>query len=120
MTRRRNPSNQTGMNNLAGIQFTDIIYDEAEEINEDFFETLFRDPLIGWGPYGFGSPPLGSWRTKTGRVMKITEMDDEHITNSMRFLALKFPREFDTWPVYKELSNEIMKRIENARTDWDN
>ncbi len=54
----------------------------------------------------------GCWQTKDGRVLKITDMDDEHLVNSIRLLkrvvrGMRFSRDLAGWSVLNFVHGEM-------------
>ncbi len=52
------------------------------------------------------------WQTKDGRIIKIVDMDDEHLVNSIRFLKnvvekMRFSREIAGWSALNFVQGEM-------------
>lgn len=57
-------------------------------------------------------PGSGYWQTKDGRVVKITDMDDEHLVNSIRLLKrvvrkMRFSRDLAGWSALNFVQGEM-------------
>lgn len=76
-----------------------------------------------WGPDGFGHPDPGYWRDRNGTQVRIEGMTDSYLNNCIKFLekvgtsSTEMPTK--SWPIYKSLADEAMKRGIDGRTDWD-
>ena len=59
------------------------------------------------------------WVTQDKRRVKINEMGDAHLTNTIRFLKNKYGHvewNLENWPVYKNL---VAERISRDGREWD-
>lgn len=57
-------------------------------------------------------PGSGHWQTKDGIIVKITDMDDEHLVNSIRLLKrvvrrMRFSRDLAGWSVLNFVQGEM-------------
>lgn len=82
-----------------------------------------ESPLYSWGPDGFGHPDTGYWRDRNGTQVLIKGMMDLYLKNCIKFLEKMSTSStavsVKSWPIYKSLMDEAMKRGIDERTDWD-
>lgn len=60
------------------------------------------------------------WRTKDGKVLSISKMEDSHIKNAIRYFSDKRdPQYLATWRSFQGLVKESIKRGIDVRSEWD-
>jgi hypothetical protein len=80
---------------------------------------IFSEFLYLWSETGYGSPPAGSWRRKSGELIEIVDMTDSHLLNSIKMVSKIFLDGAENTPIYKNLFAEAQKRGIADDIGWD-